>query len=190
MVKRRTLKKVFIHPTAIVDTRDVGEDTRIYAFSHVLDGVKIGRNCNINDHCFIEQGVVLGNNVTVKCGVSIWTGVIVEDDVFLGPNMVFTNDLTPRSKQFLAEYPRTLVCRGASIGANATILAGTTIGQFAMVGAGRVVTKSVPDHRLVYGVPARAHGFVCQCGSKFSAKFVCKECGRLYRKTREGLRLK
>ena len=189
-MKKGSTKNIFIHPAAIVKTDEIGDETRIYAFSHVLGGVRIGRNCNINDHCFIETGVSIGDNVTVKCGISIWTGVTVEDDVFLGPNMVFTNDLTPRSKQYLQEYPETLVRKGASIGANATILAGTTIGKYAMVGAGSVVTKSVTDHALVYGVPAHNHGYVCECGTKLGKKYSCPKCKRAYKKTRLGLKLK
>lgn len=180
-------KHVLVHPTAIVDTDSVGEGTRIYAYSHVLDGVVIGRNCNINDHCFIETGVRLGDRVTVKCGISIWAGVTVEDEVFLGPGMTFTNDLSPRSKQYLREHPKTLVCQGASIGANATILAGTTIGEYAMVGAGSVVTRSVPSYGLVYGVPARLRGYVCKCGTKLSSRFRCRACDLVYVKTTRGL---
>jgi acetyltransferase-like isoleucine patch superfamily enzyme len=186
-VKKIAKSSVFIHPKAIVETAFIGQRTRVYAFSHILPGVRIGRNCNINDHCFIETGVRLGDNVTVKCGVSIWTGVTVEDDVFLGPNMVFTNDLAPRSKRYLQHHPETAVLRGASIGANATILAGTTIGEYAMVGAGSVVTRTVPSYALVYGVPARRHGYVCKCGSKLDSRYRCSACNLRYEKTKMGL---
>ncbi|MCI0344153.1 MAG: WxcM-like domain-containing protein [Chloroflexi bacterium] len=145
----------FVHPQAIVESEQIGRGTRIWAFAHILPGAVIGADCNICDHTFIENDVVLGDRVTVKSGVQIWDGVRLEDDVFVGPNATFTNDPLPRSKRHLDEYPRTSVRRGASIGANATILAGVTIGQHAMVGAGAVVTRSVPPHAVVVGNPAR-----------------------------------
>lgn len=143
----------------------VGEGTRIWAFAHLLEGCTIGRDCNICDHTFIEAGVVLGDRVTVKSGVYLWEGVTCEDDVFIGPSVVFTNDLRPRSRRPPEQWAKTQISAGASIGANATILAQTVIGRHAMVGAGALVTRSVPDHGLVYGSPARLNGFVCRCGA-------------------------
>jgi UDP-2-acetamido-3-amino-2,3-dideoxy-glucuronate N-acetyltransferase len=143
------------HPQALVESESIGPRTRIWAFAHVLPGASIGADCNICDHTFIENDVIVGDRVTVKCGVQLWDGLRIEDDVFIGPNATFTNDPFPRSRQHLGEYPRTLVRRGASIGANATILPGLTIGAGAMVGAGAVVTRSVPPHAVVVGNPAR-----------------------------------
>lgn len=150
----------FVHASAIVESRSVGPGTRVWAFAHVLPGAVIGRDCNICDHVFIENDVVLGDRVTVKCGVQLWDGVELEDDVFVGPNATFTNDLFPRSKQHLREHPKTLVRAGASIGANATLLAGIEVGRRAMVGAGAVVTRSVPPGAVVMGNPARITRFV------------------------------
>ncbi len=146
---------VFVHENALVESEQVGGGTRVWAFAHVLAGARIGADCNICDHTFIENDVVIGDRVTIKSGVQLWDGVRIEDDVFVGPNATFTNDPTPRSKQYLDEHPVTLVRRGASIGANATILPGLTIGQHAMVGAGAVVTRSVPPYAVVVGNPAR-----------------------------------
>jgi len=148
------LVKYFKHEKSLVETEDIGRNTRIWAFTHVLSKAKIGSDCNICDHVFIENDVVVGDRVTVKCGVQLWDGLRVEDDVFIGPNATFTNDLFPRSKKEF-KLIETRIKRGASIGANATILPGITIGQFSMVGAGAVVTKDVPDKVLVVGNPAR-----------------------------------
>ncbi len=152
--------EVFLHEKGLCESSEVGPGTRIWAFAHVLEGARIGADCNICDGVFIEGGAVVGDRVTVKCGVQLWTGVELEDDVFVGPNATFTNDPLPRSKQWLDDYPRTIVCRGASIGANATILPGLEIGTGAMVGAGAVVTRSVPPHAVVVGNPARIRGYV------------------------------
>jgi UDP-2-acetamido-3-amino-2,3-dideoxy-glucuronate N-acetyltransferase len=146
---------VFVHPQALLESRTVGPGTRIWAFAHVLPGAVLGRDCNICDHVFVENDVVVGDRVTVKCGVQLWDGIRVEDDAFLGPNVTFTNDRFPRSKQHLDRYPETVVKRGASIGANATILPGLTIGPGAMIGAGAVVTRNVPANAVVVGNPAR-----------------------------------
>lgn len=142
------------HPQALVESENVGEGTRIWAFSHILPGAVIGADCNICDHVFIENDVVIGNRVTIKCGVQIWDGLRLEDDVMVGPNATFTNDLFPRSKQPF-ELRNTTVKYGASIGANATILCGITIGEGAMVGAGAVVTKDIPPRAVVVGNPAK-----------------------------------
>lgn len=146
-----------IHPLADVNSDDIGDGTRIWQFAVVLQGAKIGRDCNICAHSFIEGGAVIGDRVTVKSGVFLWDGLVVEDDVFLGPNATFTNDLHPRSKDH-KPYPVTTIRRGASIGAGAVILPGLTVGEGAMVGAGAVVTKSVPDGETWAGNPARRLG--------------------------------
>ena len=146
---------MFIHPSSDVQSKQVGEGTRIWQYVVILPGAAIGRDCNICSHCFIENKVVVGDRVTVKCGVQLWDGVTLEDDVFVGPNATFTNDLNPRSRNDAAKLLPTLVKKGASIGANATILPGLTIGEGAMVGAGAVVTKDVPPRTLVVGNPAR-----------------------------------
>lgn len=149
----------FAHSHALVESKRIGKRTRVWAFTHVLPGAVIGEDCNICDHVFIENDVVVGDRVTVKCGVQLWNGVTLEDDVFVGPNATFTNDLFPRSKQYPESFSRTLVQRGASIGANATLLAGITVGAKAMIGAGAVVTKDVPAGAIVIGNPARIKGY-------------------------------
>jgi len=150
----------FKHPQALVETGRVGEGTEIWAFAHVLAGAKIGRDCRICDHTFIENDVEIGDRVTIKCGVQLWDGVTIEDDVFIGPNATFTNDPFPRSKQRPAEFARTVVKAGSSIGANATILPGIVIGAGAMIGAGSVVTHNVPAKTKLIGNPAHIVGYV------------------------------
>jgi UDP-2-acetamido-3-amino-2,3-dideoxy-glucuronate N-acetyltransferase len=150
----------YIHPHGICETSDVGEGTRVWAFAHVLAGAHIGAECNICDHVFIENDVIVGDRVTVKSGVQLWDGLRVADDVFIGPNVTFTNDPFPRSKRYDHAIPFTRVEAGASIGANATILPGLTIGARAMVGAGSVVTRDVPQGAIVVGNPARVVGDV------------------------------
>jgi acetyltransferase-like isoleucine patch superfamily enzyme/dTDP-4-dehydrorhamnose 3,5-epimerase-like enzyme len=150
----------FVHPQGLCESSQVGEGTRIWAFAHVLEGARIGAECNICDNVFVEGQAVVGDRVTVKCGVQLWDGVELEDDVFVGPNATFTNDRFPRSRQWLEEYPRTVVRAGASIGANATVLPGLEIGRGAMVGAGAVVTRSVPPNAIAVGNPARIAGYV------------------------------
>lgn len=150
----------FKHSQAIVESDKIGEGTRIWAFAHILPGAVIGQDCNICDHSFIENDVTLGNRVTIKCGVQVWDGITLDDDVFVGPNATFTNDPMPRSRQYPESFSRTIVRRGASIGANSTILPGITIGMNAMVGAGAVVTADVPPNAIVVGNPARITGYV------------------------------
>ena len=150
----------FAHPDSRVETDSIGSGTRIWAFAHVLAGARVGSDCNICDHTFVEGGAVVGDRVTLKCGVQVWDGVTLEDDVFVGPNATFTNDLFPRSRKRPEQFVRTLVQRGASIGANATILCGVTVGERAMVGAGAVVTRDVPPLAIVVGNPASVTGYV------------------------------
>lgn len=144
-----------IHPLSDVQTKEIGKGTMVWQFCVILKGAKIGNNCNINCQVFIENDVVVGNNVTIKPGVQIWDGITIEDNVFIGPNATFTNDLKPRSKQYPESFLRTVVKAGASIGANATILPGITIGENAMIGAGSVVLKDVPANTLWVGNPAK-----------------------------------
>ena len=162
--------KARIHPLADVQTEQIGEDTTVWQYSVILKHAKIGTNCNINALTLIENDVVIGNNVTVKSGVQIWDGLRIEDNVFIGPNVTFTNDFTPRSKQRPSEFLKTTVKHHASIGANATIIGGITIGEYAMIGAGSVVTKDVPAYALVYGNPAKQHGWVNEAGNKVQEK--------------------
>ena len=167
-----------IHPKAICESINIGENTRIWAFAHILPGAIIGRDCNICDGVFVENDVRVGDRVTVKCGVQLWDGVTLEDDVFIGPNVTFTNDPFPRSRQPPAQFSRTRVERGASIGANATILPGINIGRAAMVGAGAVVLRDVPNHAIVAGNPACIVGYVNEGdASAVSVKNVVEEPG-------------
>ncbi|MEO8512156.1 MAG: acyltransferase [Ignavibacteria bacterium] len=159
-------KKYFVHPNALVESDNIGDKTRIWAFAHVLKNVKIGDDCNLCDYVFVESGVTIGNRVTIKNGISLWEGLEVGDDVFLGPNAVFTNDMFPRSKRHSGNFLTTKLQKGASVGANATILCGITLGSYCLVGAGSVVTKSVPDFALVTGNPAKFRYWVSKSGEK------------------------
>ncbi len=152
--------KAFVHPNALCETQELGEGTRIWAFAHVLPGARIGSDCNICDGVFVENDVVVGNRVTVKCGVQLWDGMRVDDDAFIGPNVTFANDKFPRSKIYQERVPQTSVGKGASIGANSTIMPGLRIGRYSMVGAGSVVTGDVPPFSMVMGNPARIAGYV------------------------------
>lgn len=176
-------EKYFIHPTAIVETKDIKAKTRIWAFCNIQSGVAIGEDCNIGDHCSIEEGVNIGNRVTIKNGISLWNGMTIEDDVFIGPNAVFTNDIYPRSKVYDKDYDLTLIKKGATIGANAVIVAGNTVGSYAFIGAGSVVTKDIPDFTMWFGNPATMRGYVCSCSKKInfndSNSAVCN-CGKSY----------
>ena len=173
---------VFVHPSALCESDHVGPRTRIWAFAHVLAGARVGADCKVGGHAFVEGGAVVGDSVTIKNGVLLWSGVTVEDEVFLGPGAVFTNDASPRAAfpKGPAGWRATLVRHGATVGANATVLSGLTIGRFAMVGAGAVVTGDVPDHALVVGNPARQAGWACECGRTLPPDLACA-CGRGYR---------
>jgi len=186
-----SIASVFIHPQALCESSCIGDDTRIWAFAHVMEGARVGTHCNICDHVFVESGVSIGDRVTVKNGAMIWEGVTIDNDVFVGPGVLFTNDRFPRSRrmpeivllerQGKMEFTPTRVHRGASVGAGSVIVAGVTIGPFSMVGAGSVVTKSVAAHRLVHGNPARSVGWVCVCGRPVAGNESCGECGRRWR---------
>lgn len=150
----------FVHANALCESQNIGEGTRVWAFAHILKGARLGKDCNVCDNVFIENDVTVGDRVTIKCGVQLWDGIDVRDDVFIGPNATFTNDRFPRSKQYPERFLRTVVGTAASIGANATILPGLNIGANAMVGAGAVVTRSVPPNAIVVGNPAKIVGYV------------------------------
>ena len=175
------------HPTAVIDEGcEIGEGTKIWHFSHIMPHCTIGRNCNLGQNVVVSPGVVLGNNVKVQNNVSIYTGVQCEDDVFLGPSMVFTNVINPRSAvNRKNQYAKTIVKKGATIGANATIVCGIELGRFAFVGAGSVVTKSVPDYALVMGNPARQTGWMSEYGHKLvfgkDGTAICPESNDTYR---------
>ena len=179
----------FRHPHALVETgASIGRGTRVWAFAHVLAGATVGDECNICDHTFIEGGVRVGHRVTLKCGVYLWNGMTIEDDVFIGPGAVFTNDYRPRSQRHLKTHLKTLLREGCSIGANSTTLPNLAIGRWAMVGAGSVVTREVPDYALVVGSPARFRAWICRCGEKLSpasGRLLKCECGRLYEQVAE-----
>ncbi len=180
------MKEYFNHETAVIDQDcTIGKGTKIWHFSHIMSNCRIGENCNIGQNVVVSPGVTLGNNVKVQNNVSIYTGVICEDDVFLGPSMVFTNVVNPRSAvNRRGQYETTLVCHGASIGANATIVCGNRIGRFSFIGAGAVVTKPVPDYALVVGNPARQTGWMSEFGHRlhFDADgfATCPESGEKY----------
>ena len=185
-------KSYYVHPTAVVDEPvEIGEGTKIWHFTHIMSGARIGENCIIGQNVFVGSGALLGNNIKVQNNVSIFDGVTLEDDVFCGPSMVFTNVFNPRS--FISrkkEFRQTSVRKGATIGANVTIVCGNMIGQYAFIGAGSVVTKDVPEYALVYGNPGKVKGWVCQCAVEItfrSGKAVCKACGKKYRKDSAGV---
>jgi UDP-2-acetamido-3-amino-2,3-dideoxy-glucuronate N-acetyltransferase len=179
--------RYFQHPQALVEAgATIGKGTRIWAFAHVLAGAVIGEDCNLCDHTFVEGGVRLGNRVTIKCGVFLWDGITIEDDVFIGPGAALTNDYRPRSQRHLKTDLKTLLRKGCSLGANSTTLPNLTIGRWAMVGAGSVVTRDVPDYCLVVGSPARFRAWICRCGEKLasaSGRFLDCACGRSYEQT-------
>jgi acetyltransferase-like isoleucine patch superfamily enzyme len=171
-------KDYFVHPHAICDSKRIGGGTRIWAFAHVLSGATIGSHCNLGENVFVESNVTLGDHCTIKNGVAIWDFVTLEDGVFIGPNAVFTNDLRPRAfiRRSADTFLPTRIQRGATIGANATIVCGVTIGQYALIGAGTVVTKDIPPHTLVLGNPGRVVGKVCYCGAQLETSGFCPAC--------------
>lgn len=169
-----------IHILSDIQSKNIGEGTNIWQFVVVLPGARIGCNCNINCNCFIENDVVIGDDVTVKCGVYLWDGARIGNGAFIGPGVTFTNDLFPRSKKYPSRFLETIVGAGASIGANATILAGVEIGEFSLIGAGSVVTDNTAPYSLYYGNPARRKGLVCRCGRKLDETLLCQNCGRRY----------
>ncbi len=165
---------MMIHRLADVQSENIGERTTIWQFCVILRNARIGKDCNINCQVFIENDVTIGDRVTIKPGVQIWDGITIEDDVFIGPNVTFTNDLTPRSKRYPETFAKTVIKKGASIGANATILANIVIGEYAMVGAGSVVTKNIPPHTVWYGNPAKQEGFITTEGLLLNNNMVSK----------------
>jgi len=185
-------KDYFIHESSFIDEPcTIGKGTKIWHFCHLMANTVVGEHCNFGQNVVISPGCVVGNNVKIQNNVSVYTGVILEDDVFCGPSAVFTNVVNPRSHvPRQDEYKRTLVKRGASIGANATVVCGVTLGRYCFIGAGAVVTRDVPDHAMVYGNPARLRGWMCYCGVKLplstshdsTETAECRPCGRCYRK--------
>ena len=169
-----------IHPSSDVQSNNIGSGSYIWQFCVVLKGAVIGENCNINAHVFIENDVIIGNNVTIKSGVQIWDGVTLEDNVFIGPNVTFTNDLIPRSKQYPEHYVKTIIKKGVSIGANATIIAGNEIGEFALIGAGAVITKKVGEYEVWVGNPAKKIGYISSKGDLLDLELVSKISGDKY----------
>lgn len=187
------MSNYFVHESSYIDDNTlIGNGTKIWHFSHIMENSKIGFNCNIGQNVVISPYVEIGNNVKIQNNVSVYTGVIIEDDVFLGPSCVFTNVINPRS--FISrknEYKKTIVKKGASIGANATIVCGNNVGNYSFVGAGSVVTHDVPDYALVVGNPARIKYYVCECSNKMNFinnKFICPICGKKYKKENNEVR--
>ena len=180
----------YVHESSYIDENvSIGDGTRIWHFCHIQSGAVIGENCSFGQNVNVANNVKIGSGVKVQNNVSIYEGVEIEDDVFCGPSMVFTNDLTPRAKypKGRAGYRRTLLKRGATVGANATIVCGHTVGSWAMIAAGAVVTKDVPNHALMAGVPAKQIGWVCECGAILDGSLICKKCGRAYEHVNDGL---
>lgn len=162
------MEKASVHPLSDVQTSNIGEGTRVWQYTVILPAAMIGKNCNICSHCFIENDISIGDDVTIKSGVSLWDGITIEDQVFVGPNVTFTNDPFPRSKQYPGSFQRTIIDTGASIGAAAVILGGTRIGKYALIAAGSLITKDVPDYAFVKGRPAMVMGWVDEKGQKLN----------------------
>ncbi len=182
-------KSYFVHPQALVETEQIGEGTRVWAFAHVMKDAVLGEHCNICDHAFVESNVRIGNGVTIKNGVAVWDGVSLGNHVFVGPNAVFTNDLNPRAevKKTREQFVLTDVQEGATIGANATIVCGVTIGRYAFIGAGTVVIRNVPSYAMLVGNPARQIGYMCECGTRLNDSLECS-CGNRFDHSEGGLR--
>lgn len=180
----------FVHESSFVDEGvQIGKGTKVWFFCHIQRGAKIGENCSMGQNVNISNNVTIGNGCKIQNNVSVYEGVELKDYVFCGPSCVFTNDLTPRAKypKGSAGYKKTIVGTGASIGANATIVCGNSIGEWAMIGAGAVVTSDVPAYALMLGIPARRVDWVCECGERLHGEKCCKHCGRIYRETPDGL---
>ena len=181
----------FSHETSIIDPgAEIGDKTRIWHWTHICGGAKIGKKCNIGQNVFIADQVCIGDNCKIQNNVSVFKGVTLEDNIFCGPSMVFTNVYNPRAElRKMDQLRTTLVKRGASIGANATIICGTTIGRYAFIGAGAVVTRDIPDYALMVGNPAKRIGWVCECGETLPENLHCPFCGKTYKKQNKGLEL-
>lgn len=194
----RNESAVFVHPLALCDTDQVGEGTRIWPFAHVMDGAVVGKQCNIGEHVFIENGVRVGDRVTIKNYTGLWQGATIEDDVFVGAGVIFSNDRFPRARNSSPEVVEryrdqsqwllpTTVRQGASIGCGVMFLPGVTIGRYALVGIGAVVSRDVVDHRVVIGNPARRIGWACFCGTTLNEQLQCPRCERVYKKHGESI---
>jgi UDP-2-acetamido-3-amino-2,3-dideoxy-glucuronate N-acetyltransferase len=184
------MSNFFVHPTSVVDDKvSIGEGTKIWHFCHIQTGAEIGKNCSLGQNVNVSNNVKVGDGCKLQNNVSLYEGVELEDYVFCGPSCVFTNDLTPRAKypKGHAGYKKTFIKEGASIGANATIVCGHTVGEWALIGAGAVIASDVPAHALMLGVPARIRGWVCECGEVLSDDLVCEKCGRTYKEVPDGL---
>ena len=184
------MSNYFVHESSYIDADvQIGDGTKIWYFCHVQKGARIGKNCSLGQNVNISNNVKIGNGVKIQNNVAVYEGVEIEDDVFCGPSCVFTNDLTPRAKypKGHENYKKTLIKRGASIGANATVVCGHTVGEWALIGAGAVVSSDVPAHALMLGVPAKKKGWVCECGELLKSGLTCPACGRVYVETEKGL---
>ena len=176
-----------IHGSADVQTKEIGPGTTIWQSCVILPGAVIGRDCNINAFCFIENDVLIGDRVTLKCGVYLWDRITLEDDVFIGPGVAFSNDNFPRSKRYQRKLVPTVIKKGASVGTGSVLKGGITIGEYALVGVGSIITKDIPAHALYYGTPAKHQGWVCCCSSKLNTKLKCPVCQLRYKKSDNGL---
>lgn len=188
--QEKNVYKYFVHPTSIIDESvTIGTGTKVWYFCHIQNGAVIGENCTLGQNVNISNNVKIGDGCKLQNNVSLYEGIELENYVFCGPSCVFTNDLTPRAKypKGRAAYVRTLIREGATIGANATIVCGHSIGKWAMIGAGAVVVSDVPNYALMLGVPAKRHGWVCECGRKLDGGLICQNCGKSYKETAEGL---
>ncbi len=184
------MSEYFVHESSYIDDDvEIGEGTKIWYFCHIQKGARIGNKCSLGQNVNISNDVKIGNGVKIQNNVAVYEGVEIEDDVFCGPSCVFTNDLTPRAKypKGHEHYKKTVIKRGASIGANATIVCGHTVGEWALIGAGAVVTSDVPSHALMLGVPAVRKGWACECGTLLREGYVCSNCGRKYTEGSDGL---